>query len=245
MYRFVFDVDGTLTPSRQRIDPKFGEWFYKFCQEEPVFLVTGSDYPKTVEQLGQEICERVKRVYNCSGNDVWMGGKNIYSNDWKLPDEARKWLETTLINSPFSLRTGNHIEERPGCVNFSIVGRNANQQERNAYVHYDLENKEREDIARQFNYVFGAESMGLKATVGGETGLDIYPIGCDKSQIIKEFRPYDDIVFFGDKMDPGGNDYPLAQVNTKGINHHVQNWEETWTVLKKYITLKTYTGVGE
>lgn len=235
MYRFVFDVDGTLTPSRQKIDPKFGDWFLQFCKEEPVFLVTGSDYPKTVEQLGQEICERVKRVFNCSGNDVWMEGKNIYSNDWKLPPEARKWLETTLINSPFSLRTGNHIEERPGCINFSVVGRNANQQERNAYVHYDKVNKEREDIARQFNYVFGSESMGLRAVIGGETGLDISPIGYDKSQIIKQFRPYDDIVFFGDKMEEGGNDYPLAQVNTKGTNHHVEGWEHTWEILKRYV----------
>jgi len=234
MYRFVFDVDGTLTPSRQRIDSEFGEWFYKFCQEESVFLVSGSDYPKTIEQLGQEICETVKRVYSCSGNDIWMQGRNIHTNNWKLPDEARKWLNTTLVNSPFMIRAGNHIEERPGCVNFSVVGRNANMQERAQYVQYDNMNKEREDIARTFNYVFGSESMGLKATIGGETGLDIYPIGCDKSQIIKEFRPYDDIVFFGDRMEEGGNDYPLAQVNTRGTNHHVEGWRHTWEILMSY-----------
>jgi len=77
--------------------------------------------------------------------------------------------------------------------------------------------------------------MGLRAVVGGETGLDISPIGYDKSQIIKQFRPYDDIVFFGDKMEEGGNDYPLAQVNTKGTNHHVDGWEHTWKILKRYV----------
>ena len=48
MKRFIFDVDGTLTPSRQPMDPQFKEWFLSFMEREKVWLVTGSDYPKTV-----------------------------------------------------------------------------------------------------------------------------------------------------------------------------------------------------
>ena len=62
--RFIFDVDGTLTPSRGIIDKEFEKFFLKFCYENYVYLVTGSDYDKTVEQLGKEICEKVERVYN-------------------------------------------------------------------------------------------------------------------------------------------------------------------------------------
>ena len=75
VYRFVFDVDGTLTPSRQKINSKFHDWFLNFTNENYVYLVTGSDYPKTVEQLGKKLCENVERVYNCSGSDVWEKGK--------------------------------------------------------------------------------------------------------------------------------------------------------------------------
>ena len=65
--KFIFDIDGTLTPSRQQIDTSFQAFMIVFCCKHPVYLVTGSDREKTVEQLGVDICYRSKRVYNCSG----------------------------------------------------------------------------------------------------------------------------------------------------------------------------------
>ena len=40
---YIFDVDGTLTPSRQVIDSDFAVFFSNFCAENDVYLVTGSD----------------------------------------------------------------------------------------------------------------------------------------------------------------------------------------------------------
>ena len=48
--KFIFDVDGTLTPSRQEIDMDFAVFFTDFCAERDVYLVTGSDREKTIEQ---------------------------------------------------------------------------------------------------------------------------------------------------------------------------------------------------
>ena len=76
--KYIFDVDGTLTPSRQVIDPSFEAFMIKFCCKHDVYLVTGSDRQKTVDQLGLDICYRAKRVYNCSGADVWEKNENIY-----------------------------------------------------------------------------------------------------------------------------------------------------------------------
>ena len=69
--KYIFDVDGTLTPSRQVIDSEFEAFMIVFCCKHDVYLVTGSDRQKTVDQLGLDICYRAKRVYNCSGADVW------------------------------------------------------------------------------------------------------------------------------------------------------------------------------
>lgn len=234
MRKFVFDVDGTLTPSRGKIDPQFEAWFSNFIQREKVFLVTGSDYPKTVEQLGSEICESVVTCYNCSGSDVWFKGKRVNSSDWKASETIIDWCYRKLNESKFPLRTGNHVEERLGTLNFSVVGRNATLGERNLYVKWDKETRERENLVNEFNYVFMNSNAKIMAKIGGETGLDVYPVGKDKSQILSDFNADDDIHFFGDKMDPGGNDEPLATANKNGTNYHVRDWKHTWELLKEF-----------
>ena len=59
---FIFDVDGTLTPSRQTIDSDFASFFKKFCRENSVYLITGSDRNKTIEQVGREIYNLAKSI---------------------------------------------------------------------------------------------------------------------------------------------------------------------------------------
>ena len=223
--KFIFDVDGTLTPSRQIIDPKFKSFFTSFIKDNKVWLVTGSDYEKTLEQLGPQICESVVAVYNCSGNDTWFKGKRVNSKPFDAPKELYKFMHSWLNTSSFPLRTGNHIEERMGTINFSIVGRNATIGERKLYVKHDIENRERESIAFQINLDF----PDITATVGGETGIDIYRKGCDKSQILEDFdAPYKNIYFFGDRMDVGGNDYPLAARLDNKKCFNVKSWQETF-----------------
>lgn len=230
MYRFIFDVDGTLTPSRAKIDEEFKQFFIDFCNTNSVILVTGSDLPKTKEQLGEEILLAVSTVYCCSGNDVWSKGINIKNNVWNIPKEVSNWLSVELENSKFVLRTGIHIEERIGSLNFSIVGRNATLKERQLYKQWDESNKERENIVARFNSNFSS----LCAKVGGETGIDIYPLGYDKSQIVKDFSTSDKLMFFGDKMDELGNDYPLKKAiedNNLGSCFEVKDWQHTKKIL--------------
>ena len=230
MNKFIFDVDGTLTPSRQTIDPEFKQFFIQFIKDNKVWLVTGSDYAKTVEQLGADICESVVTVYNCSGNDVYFKGKRVNSKPFEAPKELYDLMNGWLQGSSFSLRTGNHIEERMGTINFSIVGRNATLGERKLYIKHDIEQRERETIAFQIN----SEFSNITATVGGETGIDIYRKGGDKSQILEDFNKNDKIYFFGDKMDPGGNDWPLrTKLNDKRC-FNVKDWRDTMERLQYF-----------
>lgn len=225
-YKFIFDVDGTLTPSRQQIDTEFAVYFTDFCTNNKVYLVTGSDRDKTIEQVGEEVYSLAQRVYNCSGSDVWKGNKHVYTSKWQLPQEAEKWLRRELKISEFPLRTGLHIEKRPGMVNFSIVGRHATLGERKLYVTHDVNTNERSRIAKEFKKAF----PDIEAVVGGETGIDIFPVGKDKAQIIKDFDKTDKIYFFGDRMDKEGNDYSLAQL--VHFAKPVKNWRDT----KEYLS---------
>ena len=97
------------------------------------------------------------------------------------------------------------------------------------YKQWDKDEHERQEIARRFNDRF----PDLYATVGGETGLDIAPHGRDKSQILRDFDH--DVKFFGDKMDPGGNDHVLATTIREkkiGATYYVFDYKHTWDLLK-------------
>ena len=75
--KFIFDVDGTLTPSRGKMDKEFAKFFNRFCSIQDVYLVTGSDKPETVEQISELTYNLTKRVYQCSGSDVYEGKISI------------------------------------------------------------------------------------------------------------------------------------------------------------------------
>ena len=227
--KFIFDVDGTLTPSRKQIEHSFWAFFLKFCCSNDVYLVTGSDRKKTVEQLGLDICYRAKRVYNCSGADVYEKDKNVYRDEWELPKKVERFLEDELAYSCFPIRNGNHIERRPGGVNFSILGRDSDPMlGRKEYIKWDKERLEREDIADRLKNHF----PDLNVQIGGQTGLDIS--NKDKSQILRDFSKDDDIYFFGDMMEEGQNDYPLALAVQEmgGKTYHVKDWTDTRTILE-------------
>ena len=228
----MFDVDGTLTPSRGAIDPDFASWFIDFCDTHNVYLVTGSDKPKTLEQIGQNIYTKCRRVYQCSGNEVYEGTSLLRTSTIELPDTVYDIFDYWLNASQFPHRSGRHVEERPGLVNFSIVGRGCGRRAREAYVNWDKSVKERETIAKTLTNSLGKD---FNFQVAGETGIDITRKGFGKEQVLTDFEESDTIVFIGDKCDVGGNDHDIAQaINAmpNGKYYNVSNWMQTWEILK-------------
>ena len=231
MKKYIFDVDGTLTPSRQKIQLDFLRFFFGFTFDNDVYLVTGSDRAKTLEQVTPELYDNCERVYNCSGSDVYEGDTNVYRSEWELPWDVERFLNDELDYSSFPLRNGNHIERRPGGVNFSILGRDKDPfLGRAEYMRWDKDNDERAVIADRLRRSF----PGLNIALGGQTGIDIGPYGSDKSQILRDFSKDDELHFFGDRMEKGGNDYSLAEAVKEwdGYPHHVKDWKETRTILE-------------
>ena len=49
------------------------------------------------------------------------------------------------------------------------------------------------------------------------------------------FNPNDELHFFGDMMNEGENDYPLAKAIEEmgGYTHHVRDFRHTWSILNK------------
>ncbi len=225
---YLFDVDGTLTPARATIDPDFEQFFLSWMKDKEVYLVSGSDYAKSVEQVGEIICENVSGCFNTAGNTFFQKGVLQYKNEWKAEKPLLAMLQKYMDESKFPLRRGRHFEHRIGMLNFSIIGRNCSREERNRYFEYDNVHHERETLQQMIMQSFPE----IEVTIGGQISIDIYPEGKNKGQIVSKFN--DSIHFFGDKTLPGGNDYDIAKKLQKPPHRvtQVQNWQETLTILK-------------
>ena len=223
---YMFDVDGTLTDARRPIDPDFHEFILKFMEKNKCMIVTGSDRPKTVEQIGLTLTNTFYKVYHCSGNHVYVGPKEHHKNQWELNQEQIKFIQSVLARIDYEEKTGKHIEQRIGSANVSNVGRNADWDQRARYAKWDEIHKGRAVVAEAYNNAFNDSA----AQVAGETSIDIFKIGCDKSQAVKEQKGT--TIYFGDHCYPGGNDYSAAEASTH-FHQIDKGYKQTWEILKK------------
>ena len=237
---YIFDVDGTLTPSRLRMTKEFAKFFDKWSNENKYYLVTGSDLDKTKEQLPIAYIDRAEAIFTCCGNQMWRDDELIYDNKFELTSKLKNSLDIVLMSSPYKHRYGNHIEDRGSMVNFSIVGRNCTQEQREDFYKWDNEKGERKKISTFLKHKF----KDLDAVLGGQISIDIYPKGMDKSQIFEHietdfaipFSEPNEYIFIGDGIENGGNDYPLAHLmdNIEGCDwYQTDGWKETQKILEK------------
>jgi phosphomannomutase len=237
---YIFDIDGTLTPSRLMMTEKFAKFFDKWSNKNKYYLVTGSDLDKTKEQLPIAYIDRAEAIFTCCGNQMWRDDELVYDNKFEMTTKLKNALEVVLMSSQYKHRYGNHIEDRGSMVNFSVVGRNCTQEQREEYFEWDKEKGERKKISTFLKHKF----KELDAVIGGQISIDIYPKGNDKSQILniieqeRLVKP-DEYIFIGDGINNKGNDWPLAKLMlTKKdycSSYHTNGWEETKQILESLI----------
>ena len=237
---YIFDVDGTLTPSRKMMTDDFVEFFKKWSEKNIFYLVSGSDIKKMKEQVPLQIFNKAEGLFTCGGNDYRADGYQLYFNEFNPPKDLIKFLEDKVYSSEYPYRAGNHIEDRKSMVNFSIIGRDCDNEMREDYFKYDKETNERKQIADEINKKWPK----LEAVIGGQISIDIAPKGNDKSQIlfhIKTEHPGQKYFFIGDRTMEGGNDYPLAKLMEETDDCYVfqagepsdkNGYKETYKILK-------------
>tara|TARA_Y100001973_G_scaffold97482_1_gene153597 strand:- start:2829 stop:3548 length:720 start_codon:yes stop_codon:yes gene_type:complete len=234
---FLFDIDGTLTPARSSMESSHSLQFLSWMPDKRVYLVSGSDRKKVLQQLPMSISSRCDGVFSSMGNEFYDNKRDrlVYRKKWDVPASLLNDLNNFLLDSEYDTKCGNHIEHRPGMINFSIVGRNAGQKERGRYHDWDSKNKERAAISTYLKSRF----KDIDVNIGGQISIDINPKGNDKSLASRWIRENNEgakIVFFGDKCLKGGNDYGICldiQKNKDGVFWQVDGPCETIDILTK------------
>lgn len=72
--------------------------------------------------------------------------------------------------------------------------------------------------------------------LGGQISFDAFPVGWDKSYCLQYLKDFDEIHFFGDKTDFGGNDYEIFS-DPRTIGHKVTSPDDTMNQLKELLKL--------
>lgn len=220
------------------MEPTFERTFLRFCQNNSVYLVTGSDRSKLDAQVPEVILTTVCGLFTCGGSQFEAGGKLLYRHDHEFPDELIDWLDDRIKQSRYPTRFGRHIEYRTGQLNVSTVGRAAGTDERKAYTLWDTVHNERTQICTDLMKAFPE----YEATIAGQISIDIAPLGWNKKRAlvpVLERHGNVAITFVADNIHPLGNDWALAQALREASPcHHViavSNYLETARFLESHL----------
>lgn len=249
MKLLLFDVDGTLTKPRLVITQDMLDTLIELKSNKNIHIgfVGGSDLNKQIEQIGSENFYLFDWRFSENGLTAFKNKEQIYQGSFStfLGEIHFKKLVNiclqVLANTDCPVKRGTFIEFRNGMINISPIGRSCSQQEREEFYEFDKTHKIRENVISQIqtlwnNYIENVENkenLKLTFSIGGQISIDIFPDGWNKTFCLQFVEnTYDEIHFFGDKTDPGGNDYEIYTDN-RVCGHHVDCYIDTIKILEK------------
>jgi phosphomannomutase len=226
---FLFDVDGTITESGEKIQQNMIDLLneIKYNPNNEIGIVGGGKLDKILYQFDSKIifdhyftecgCCYYK---NSSKNQNLLNNiycKNIRTHE--LFNEFNKLIKICLkylSNVDYNL-SGTFIDLRSGLIYVSLIGMQANNEERKYFINYDKHNKIREQLIIELNNHLISNNLQNKivACEGGTVGIALYPSEWDKIQVLDKINInyYKNIYYFGDKYLENGNDYKLINSN--------------------------------
>ena len=251
---FLFDMDGTLTPARKKMNYKVLSALEKLQKTGwDIGIISGSDY-EYIEQQCDLLFDLtpidVTKIHflPCNGTKYYKRFKKVWEYDMrsKLGSSFMTRLYKTLLGFQGNIvamyldipLTGNFFQMRGSVLNWCPIGRNAMQSDREKWIELDSKNHIREFFISHFNENFNPDEITIK--LGGETSFDIYPKGWNKTfPLDKEpFSKYDKIYFAGDRCLASGNDEELYNLLKKSENNdafQVTGPEHTIQLIKQVI----------
>jgi len=122
---------------------------------------------------------------------------------------------------------GERIEDRGSQITYSALGQLASPTDKAAWDPSGVKRHALRDAV-------AADLPGLSVAAGGSTSIDITRLGVDKAYGLKSLAEETgislaDMVFVGDRTEPGGNDYPVVALGVETIT--VTGWRDTLDVI--------------
>jgi phosphomannomutase len=238
----VFDLDGTLAESKSPLDIEMSRLLDDLLDIVPVAVISGGDWPQFEEQVlahlaHDESLVNLSLLPTCGTKFFRYAGnwEKLYSEDF-TPDEKEKIiaaLEKAVAQSGFTVGKvwGEAIEDRGSQITFSALGQQAPLDEKKKW---DPDFTKRKKIKEILDPLI----PGVSVRLGGATSIDVTKPGIDKAYGIGKLRDVlgislKEMIFVGDALFPGGNDYPAEEAGVISIS--VRGPHETKRVIETII----------
>ncbi|WP_235750637.1 HAD-IIB family hydrolase [Nigerium massiliense] len=239
----AFDLDDTLAPSKSALPDEMRDVLMELLDRRPVCIISGGNYTQFETQvLGRlpqaSTLERL-HIMPTNGTQYYRCVDGAWQVQYahRLTPEQVDACATALETGARELGLweaktwGPRIEDRGSQVTFSALGQQAPVD---AKKQWDPDGSKRAALRDRVQ----AELPDLAVHAGGSTSIDITEQGIDKgyglSQLceILELDPAQ-IMFVGDRLAPGGNDYPVLALGVQ--SHAVTDWPDTLEFLRELI----------
>lgn len=238
----VFDLDGTLAESKASLDSEMAALFNTLLEIVKVAVISGGDWPQFEKQLlfnlpHDERLVNLSILPTCGTKFYQYSGewKKVYSEDFNA-DEKKKIvssLNKALGEAGFKVGKvwGEVIEDRGSQITYSALGQQAPLKEKSKWDPDFIKRKKIKSILDIFIPEFSVR-------LGGATSIDVTKPGIDKAYGVRKLRDILDIsleemIFIGDALFPGGNDYPAKEAGVVSIS--VRGPNETKRVVEGII----------
>lgn len=246
----VFDIDGTLTPSKAPADQEMIRLLLQLLKEKVVAVIGGGKYTLFQEQLISRMPKRDARLerlflFPTSSTTFYRFSRGrwqcVYEHvlsvsEKKKIKQAFKDAFRRLHYVPPEKVYGPTIEDRKTQISFSPLGQEivavlGKKGIAAKEAWYEKHNKLRARMAR----ALGRLLPEFKVRVGGLTTIDVTKKGIDKAYGIRTIRrelsiPIRDMLFVGDAIFPGGNDYAVVKTGVDYVK--VKGPEDTKKVIR-------------
>ncbi len=238
----VYDLDGTLAESKSSLDAEMASLLHNLFCIVKVAVISGGDWPQFEKQLLFNLPQD-KHLTNLSILPTCGTKFFKYTGDWeKIYSEDFTADEKEKIISSLKKATGEAgykadkvwgevIEDRGSQITFSALGQQAPLIEKKKW---DPDFSKRKKIKALLDNLIPEFSVQL----GGTTSVDVTKPGIDKGYGIRKLRDtlgisINEMIFVGDALFPGGNDYPAKEAGAVSIQ--VRDTNETKLVTETII----------
>ena len=243
----AFDIDQTLNVAKTPITDDIAQLLIKCLDHFEICPISGQKFDQFLIQIANRLIDRGATTAQLQHLHLFVAqGTQYYryeGTDWQqvynyplTDDEVQKI--TNAIESAARelgyweedrLQQGDEIiENRLSQVTFSALGQKAKTEDKYAW---DPDCKKREKIVEKAK----ERAPEFDYEIGGTTSINAFTPGMNKkfgmTHLLEELKvKKEDILYFGDMTQPGGNDYPVKEMGIDTIT--VRSHEDTAYALR-------------